>query len=171
MDDLIGQVRALLSSTPSRWEALTRTLPDALLTRAPAPGEWAAVDCLRHLLDTERGVFPVRVRAFLAGEDLKAFDPDKEGSPDAGQAPSALAAELTRRRAESLALLATVTPADLARTASHSEYGQVTLEQMLYEWAAHDLNHTIQAERAVMQPFIAGSGPWRSNFADHDILD
>jgi hypothetical protein len=37
--------------------------------------------------------------------------------------------------------------------------------------AAHDLNHTVQAERALMQPFIAGSGPWRTAgvFADHDL--
>ena len=27
-----------------------------------------------------------------------------------------------------------------------------------HTWAAHDLNHTMQAERALMQPFIAGSG-------------
>jgi len=37
------------------------------------------------------------------------------------------------------------------------------------EWAAHDLMHTVQAERALMQPFLAKSGPWRPYFADHDI--
>jgi len=30
--------------------------------------------------------------------------------------------------------------------------------------SAHDLMHTVQAERAMMQPFIAGSGPWRPYF-------
>jgi hypothetical protein len=42
---------------------------------------------------------------------------------------------------------------------------------MVHEWAAHDLNHTVQAERALMHPFIAGSGPWRTAgvFADHDL--
>ncbi len=44
-----------------------------------------------------------------------------------------------------------------------------TLGQLLHEWAAYDLNHTIQAEKAVMQPFIQGSGPWRSYFQDHEI--
>ena len=34
--------------------------------------------------------------------------------------------------------------------------------------AAHDLMHTVQAERALMQPFVAGSGKWRGYFADHD---
>jgi hypothetical protein len=43
----------------------------------------------------------------------------------------------------------------------------VSLNEMLHEWAAHDLNHTIQAERALMQPFIQESGPWQPYFADH----
>jgi hypothetical protein len=47
--------------------------------------------------------------------------------------------------------------------------GTVTLAEFLHEWAAHDLNHTLQAERALMQPFIAGCGPWRGYFADHDL--
>jgi len=27
--------------------------------------------------------------------------------------------------------------------------------------------HTVQAERALMQPFIEGCGPWRPYFRDH----
>jgi hypothetical protein len=30
------------------------------------------------------------------------------------------------------------------------------------------LNHTIQAERALMQPFMLGCGPWRPFFRDHE---
>ena len=57
----------------------------------------------------------------------------------------------------------------LERTAVHADLGQVTLDEMLHEWVGHDLGHTVQAERALMQPFIAGSGPWRSFFEDHDV--
>ena len=56
-------------------------------------------------------------------------------------------------------MLECVAPQDFNRTAEHSELGTVTLGQLLHEWAAHDLNHTIQAERAVMQLFIEGCGP------------
>ena len=55
----------------------------------------------------------------------------------------------------------------MARTARHAELGPVTLAQLLHEWAAHDLMHTVQAERALMQPFLAGVGPWRGYFTDH----
>ncbi len=43
----------------------------------------------------------------------------------------------------------------------------VTLGEMAHEWAAHDLNHTVQAERALMQPFIQACGPWQRFFTDH----
>ena len=168
MDDPIAHVRAVLSSTAARWQALTATLPAELLRRAPATGEWPALTCLLHLLDTEHHVFPSRVRAFLAGENFPAFDPDGQGTKDTGQDPTALAAEFAQLRAASLDLLAGVSASDLPRTARHSELGTVTLGELLHEWAAHDLNHTVQAERALMQPFIAGCGPWRPNFADHD---
>jgi hypothetical protein len=62
-----------------------------------------------------------------------------------------------------------VTSKDLSRSARHSELGVVTLEELLHEWAAHDLMHTVQAERAILQPFVIGSGPWRSYFQDHDV--
>jgi hypothetical protein len=43
----------------------------------------------------------------------------------------------------------------------------VTLSEMLHEWAGHDLMHTVQGERAILQPFIEGCGPWKPYFADH----
>ena len=169
MDELLPQLRAILATTPSRWLSLTEQLPDNLLTRPPAPGEWSAVECLRHLRDAERDVFPVRVRAFLAGEDLVPYDPDAAMTAGSSESPSELARDFARRRAESLALLATVTTEDVGRTVTHGEYGPVRLGELLHEWAAHDLMHTVQAERSLMQPFVAGSGPWRATFADHDV--
>ena len=58
---------------------------------------------------------------------------------------------------------------DLGRTKQHPTLGTVTLAEMLHTWAAHDLNHTVQAERALMQPFMLGCGPWRTFFRDHEI--
>ena len=168
MHDLLNEVRSVLSITPTRWLAITSCLPTDLLARQPSPGEWSALDCLGHLLDTERYVFPVRVEHFLAGRDLEAFNPETQGSI-LDQSPAELAAEFAHLREGSLAALKKVSEADLLRKARHSELGVVTLGEMLHQWAAHDLNHTVQAERALMQPFIAGSGPWRGYFKDHDM--
>ena len=64
-------------------------------------------------------------------------------------------------------MLEKLSPADLERTARHGELGPVTLSEMVHNWAAHDLNHTVQAERAMMQPFIQGCGPWQKFYTDH----
>jgi hypothetical protein len=170
MEDVLVWVRAVLAGTPGRWQSLAETLPAELVSQPPAPGEWSAMECLQHLVDTERWVFPARVQALLAGQDFPGFDPDRRGAkPGAGQSPAALAGEFARLRADSLALLAQVGPADLGRKARHQELGPVTLGELVHEWAAHDLMHTVQAERAVMQPFIRGSGPWQRYFADHVV--
>jgi len=169
MSELLPSVRAVLETTAPRWLSLAAPLPLDLLCRPPALGEWSDVECLRHLRDAERDVFPVRVRAFLAGHRLTPYDPVAQRSGDAGESPLALAEDFARLRQQSLVLLAQVQPADLDREVIHDEYGPVQLAELLNEWAAHDLMHTVQSERALMQPFVAGSGPWRSSFAAHDV--
>jgi hypothetical protein len=62
-----------------------------------------------------------------------------------------------------------IVAADLDRKARHQELGVVTMGDLIHEWAGHDLMHTIQGERAILQPFIEGCGPWKPYFADHLI--
>jgi len=106
----------------------------------------------------------------LAGQDLPSYDPDSQAAASGAPAsPSAMAEEFARLRVASLAALSALTGADLERRSRHEALGPVTLSDLVHEWAAHDLVHTIQAERALMQPFIPGTGPWRSFFAEHEI--
>ena len=170
MSELLAQVRSMLASTPDRWAALGR-VDDAVLRLAPEPGEWSALQALQHLVDTEDGVFRVRVIAIRDGApSFPGFNPDAEGHVDHPQGSVAeLAARLGPLRAESLAILDALTEADLGKTSRHVELGVVTMAELLNEWAAHDTMHLVQAERAAMQAFIPGSGPWRAYFVDHDI--
>lgn len=170
MQNLLDQAKAVLSTSATRWQVMTENIPLELLTRIPASNEWSAIDCLQHVIDTEKQVFPVRLQAFLAGQEFPGFDP---GAPSHNQSakpdPSRLAKEFTDLRKANLELLKKVTAADLSRTARHNELGQVTLEEMLCEWAGHDLMHIVQAERAIMQYFIPRTGAWRKYFSDHDV--
>jgi hypothetical protein len=169
MQDLLSDVRSILAGTPARWSSLAQSIPAELFNRQPAPKEWSAFECLQHILDTEH-TFQFRLQAFLDGRDFPAFNPDTEGSkPQAAQTPAGLAAEFVQLRQQSLKALEQVTPADFDRPARHPELGPVKLDQMLNEWAAHDLNHTVQAEEALMQPFIVASGPWQVFFKNHII--
>ena len=170
MDTVLESMRALITTTPERWIGMAQALPVELLALPAADREWSALECLQHLVDTEK-VFQFRVQAFLTGRDFPAFNPDSDGSKPGAQTPLALAEEFARLRGESLLMLEKLSPADLERKARHAELGMVTLNEMVHEWAAHDLNHTVQAERALMQPFIQGSGPWKKYFADHRMGD
>ncbi|HEX2981052.1 MAG TPA: DinB family protein [Anaerolineaceae bacterium] len=162
MDELIATVRNLIATTPGRWQALAG-LAGELLRRPAAPGEWSALECLQHIIYIEH-VYQFRLRAMLAGENFPSIEAGLQpGLPDD---PAAQVAEFARLRAETLAALATLTPADLTRQVTHPELGPVTLAELLHTWAAHDLNHTVQAERALMQPFIAGCGPWQVYYRD-----
>ena len=169
MNTWLEDVRAVLSTTPERWQQLVGTLPVALLTRPPAAGEWSALGCLQHLLDTERLVFQARFYAFLAGRDLDSFDPNQPHSDFDAQTPSQLAAAFAHNRQASLALLKQVKDDDLARTAQRPQLGTVTLAEHLHNWATHDLNHTIQAERALIQPFLIGCGAFRIFYRDQEV--
>jgi hypothetical protein len=170
MKNILVPVRAVLFTSATRWQVLTEIIPPELLTRVPAKDEWSALECLQHMIDTEREVFPVRLQAFLNGQDFPGFNPNSQGQkPESKSVPSEMAKEFTDLRKVSLELLEKVKTADLSRMSRHAELGQVTLEEMLNEWAGHDLMHIVQAERAIMRYFIPGTGPWRSYFSDHDV--
>ncbi len=166
MTDLLTTVKSILQTTPARWVALTEAVPAAAQTARPAAGEWSAVECLIHILDTE-AVFQTRLQAFLSGQDFAGFNPNAQGTQlEPSTQPVELAKRFSHLRQASLSALAGITPADLPRTARHVELGLVTLEQLINEWVAHDLNHTMQGEKALIQPFIAACGPWQVYFQD-----
>jgi uncharacterized damage-inducible protein DinB len=169
LNTLLEDVQAVLSTTPERWQRLVSTLSVDLLTRPPATGEWSALNCLQHLVEAERHLFPVRLHAFLIGQDFSDFDPQKPQPDLDAQTPEQLADGFAHYRQESLALLKQVKDDDLGRTVQHPKLGAVTLAHMLHTWAAHDLMHTVQAERALMQPFMLGCGGWRAFFRDHEV--
>ncbi len=170
MNGNFDQAVAVISTTAARWEQMARSIPVELFSRKPVKEEWSALECLVHLIDVEE-IMQSRMQAFLNGEQkLPAFDPDKEGTKVGENInPADLAAKFSTRRAEGLEALKAVKPSDLARSSVHAELGLVTLLAMINEWAGHDLNHTMQAERAMIQPFIDGCGAWRVYFKHHQF--
>jgi hypothetical protein len=165
----VERVHTVLSLTAQRWQQLTSTLPNELLVRPPAAGEWSALVCLQHLLDAELHLFPVRLRALLAGQNFSDFDPGQATAVPSSLAPMQLAAAFANARGENLPLIRGTTGEDLQRSVQHPRLGSVTLAELLQTWAAHDLMHTVQAERALMQAFMRDCGPWRPFFRDHEV--
>lgn len=136
-----------LVETPQRIAALVRGWPRDRDERSHAPGKWTARQVLAHLAHLEMNV-SVRLRIALAETDgvLRPFDQDEWMRAET--APPALVSldVYTSLRAMNVALLRSLTPAQLARTAAHPEWGPVSVE-WLAAWAAgHELNHLPQFE-------------------------
>ncbi len=164
-DNIFEWCMSVIVTTPGRWLSLIESVPVELLLANPAPGEWSALECLQHLVEVEHESFPVRLNALRTGQPIAAFNPSDRG---AKPPPTiALAHEFHQLRQANLALLKQVGTADLDRQTLHAEYGMVSMREFLHHRAAHDLMHTVQAERALMQPFIRGCGPWVEVYRDH----
>jgi hypothetical protein len=171
MDTTLTMTRSVLATTPQRWASLAESVPEELLQRPPLPSEWSAADCLRHLLTVERDLLGVRLRHILEGRaELIPYDPDASREPIAERSLQEMIADFLAARSETNEIVANLKPEDLDRSSFHPEYRvDVTLGKLLDLWAAHDLQHTVQAEEAMMQAFIPSTGPWRPEFADHDL--
>jgi hypothetical protein len=171
MGNKLEMTRSILETTPHRWISLVESCPEDLLQRSPSPGEWSAIDCLRHLFEAERDLLAVRLQHILEGRaELVPYDPDAPREPEPERSSREVLEAFLKLRRNSEQKLEGLEPEDLNRSSFHPEYGvNVTLEELLDLWAAHDLMHTVQAEQALMQAFIPGTSVWRPEFADHDV--
>lgn len=170
MDEELDAIRRVMSTTIARWQNLVDTLPEALLERPSTEGEWSAADCLRHMLFVERRFFDWRLKDLMAERaELVPYDRYGTHEPEPERSPRDAIAALAADRRSHEEVLADLKPADLERGSQHPVFGRVTLRYLLSLWAAHDLQHTMQAEEAIMRAFIPNTGPWRKEFTAHDV--
>lgn len=140
----------ILEATPVVLRAVVRDLDDAAWRRRPAPDEWAAVEVVAHMGDTDERAL-ARVHRML----------DEENPTLPGYDQAALAverryiemepAEALRRfeaiRAEHVALLASLDDAGWRRTGVHSEQGPMHVELYETHTAGEDVGHLAQIAR------------------------
>jgi hypothetical protein len=160
----LAEARALLARTPAVLDAWLDALPDAWVRAVEAPGTWSAYDIVGHLVDGEREDWIPRARIILDAGTSRPFAPfDRECH--LGRTTESLRERLdtfaTLRAANLDALEAMrLGPAQLALRGVHPRFGEVTLEQLLATWVAHDLDHTYQIARTMARRYTTGVGPW-----------
>lgn len=114
----------------------------------PAPGEWCALECAGHIIEAERRGFAGRIRSFLDadGPETQAWDQEavQRERRDCEKRPQDLARELRAVRKESVALVRSLTGAQLLRWGTHPKVGRLTVRDLLHEWVHHDRNHARQ---------------------------
>jgi hypothetical protein len=137
---------------PLILRTMLRGLPDDVIRRRPADGEWAIVEVVAHLADTEERTL-ARTRRMLAEDEpfLDPYDPDALAA-ERGYIEMAVADEIERfdgLREEQAALLDGLTDAGWQRTGVHGEHGRITVQQLAAHTAGEDADHLAQIARII----------------------
>jgi len=152
----------LLEATPETLRGLMREISDDDARWKPAPDRFSIAEVLAHLSHSEGHCYRVRVDRFLEEEnpffeadDAQMYldlyrDADPEDSFD----------HFEEQRENNIEFLENLPPGSGDRKANHAEVGEITLAQMLHEWALHDIGHIRQvAELVRARKYLNGAGP------------
>ena len=157
----------LLEATPAILRGLMSALSEEDARWKPAPDRFSIAEVLSHLSHSEGHCYRVRVERFLS-EERPEFEPDDaqmylDVYRDAD--PEEAFGHFEDQREASVELLRGL-PADAGnRKALHRSAGEITLSQMLHEWALHDLGHIRQiAELVRARRYLAGAGPLGADY-------
>jgi DinB superfamily len=151
----------LLEATPAILRGLMAEVTDEDARWKPAPDRFSVAEVLAHLSHSEGHCYRMRVDRFL-GEERPEFEPDDaqmylELYRDAN--PEDAFDQFEEQREANLEYLRELPEAAGTRGAKHREYGDITLSEMLHEWALHDLGHIRQiAELVRARKYLAGAG-------------
>jgi hypothetical protein len=152
----------LLETTPAILRGLMTEISEEDARWKPAEDRFSIAEVLAHLSHSEGHCYRARVDRFLA-EEMPEFEPDdaqmhlelyRNADPEEDFR------HFEDQRETNVELLRGL-PAEAGnRKALHREAGEITLAQMLHEWAMHDLGHIRQiAELARARKYLAGAGP------------
>ncbi len=153
-----NQIAALLESTCALIEGEINALGDEGAQWHPAPNEWCVNECVGHLIEAERRGFAGRIRDMIAHarlgsltgapppEPLVAWDQEAVARErkDCARMSLSLWMEFMGLRHDSIALVRSLTAADLERSGEHPKVGTLRVKDLLQEWVHHDRNHTKQ---------------------------
>jgi hypothetical protein len=150
MLDRRAEIVKTLRATPVVVRALVAGIDDARLRRRPAPGEWAIIEVVGHLADTEERAL-ARTRRMLAEDDPELAPFDQEALADErhylGLDLEGELARLEQLRREHLAVLEGLDGAGWERTGRHGEHGTMSVELYETHVAAEEVDHMAQIAR------------------------
>ena len=140
-------------------------LPDEWIMSTEGPETWSPYDIIGHLIHGEKTDWIPRMNIILSDatdKNFVPFDRFAQFEESKGKTLRQLLDEFGLLRNENLEKLykANITHDDLAKTGIHPVFGNVTLEQLLATWTAHDLNHITQVARVMAKQYQEAVGPW-----------
>lgn len=152
----------LLEATPAIVRGLLSAISEEEARWKPAADRFSIAEVLSHLAHSEGHCYRDRLDRFL-NEEMPVFEPDDaqmhlEVYRNAD--PKKDFGRFEDQRETNVELLRGLPAEAGARKAMHRAAGEITLSQMLHEWALHDLGHIRQiAELVRARKYLAGAGP------------
>ncbi len=147
MSDPVAESLRVLTHTPATLRGLVADIAEEDLSWRPNAERWSIAMVLAHLADVEVGGFQNRFRAMLEQDApiLRRYDQLVlfRSGKTAWDAPAQLAA-FQRERSRTLKMLQSMPSGATERIGRHEELGEITVAQLLAEFAFHDLGHVRQ---------------------------
>jgi len=151
----------LLESTPHILRRLMCELSEADSRWKPAPDRFSVAEVLAHLSHSEGHCYRLRVDRFLNENlpELEADDAQMHLDLYRDRDPEDEFARFEQQRQTNVEFLRSLSAEAAGRRARHPEAGQITLGEMLHEWALHDIGHIRQiAELVRAREYLPGAG-------------
>lgn len=151
----------LLEATPAILRGLMCEISDEDARWKPAEDRFSIAEVLAHLSRSEGHCYRARVDRFLAEEmpELAGDDAQMHLHLYKDSDPEEDFGHFEDQRETNLELLRGLPAEAGSRKARHEEAGEITLSQMLHEWAMHDIGHIRQvAELVRARKYLAGAG-------------
>lgn len=163
----LNDAQIVLARTPAALQAWLGDLPPAWTENNEGSDTWSPYDVIGHLIHGERTDWIVRAQIILQHGEAQIFAPfDRRAQFTDSQSKTlaALLEEFAALRTENLRTLRelNITAADLKKRGTHPAFGQVTLEELLATWVAHDLGHLAQIARTMAKQYTRAVGPWHA---------
>jgi len=159
----------ILEQTPIIIEKILRTATDEQMHWKPSAERWSVGEVLAHLAEIEVVGFRERIQKMLESDSPKLEAYDQNAAYTSGRYSAKKAREnlhtFCHERDRSLSYLRYIPASAVARHGTHSSIGKITVNQLMNEWAFHDLGHIRQiAELFRSHAFYPHIGPFQTYY-------
>ncbi len=145
---MLSDVLEILATTPEKVRREIASMSPRELRARPAPGKWSVQLVLAHLEDVEEVGMRQRVQAMVTSDrpTLPAFDQEARvnNMHYDRKDPRRTLTSWAKQRRTNLRWLRRLRPAQFKRRGLHEKVGEISVEELVTEWAFHDLGHLKQ---------------------------
>lgn len=163
----LNHATEILSRTPETLRQLLSNLSSEWIYQNEGGDSWSPFDVLGHLIHGEKTDWIARMEIVFADGPNKTFTPfDRfaQFEESKGKTLDQLLNEFKSAREHNLHILKSknIKAADFTKKGVHPTFGEVTLENLLATWVAHDLGHIGQIVRVMAKQYSEEVGPWKA---------